>query len=168
MTRETRIAMLIATAASYLKWANEQPEGSNKGQVVEAMLKACGLGGGYPWCAAAVYHWGKGSQYDVLTEKSLWPLPATAGCLQLGEFAKEKKVRYLTPKVGDVFLIYHKSVGRFGHTGIVTHVNPDGTYLTIEGNTARSGTREGVGVFNLKRTVRPEDRFIRWVELLPE
>lgn len=167
-SRETRIAMFIAAFASYRNWAVEQPAGSNKGQVVEAALKLCGLGPGYPWCAAMVALAGTGSQYDPVAKKSLWPLPKTAGCYALGEFGKKHKVLYDTPQVGDVFLIWFDSLKRFGHTGVVTHVFGDGTYLTLEGNAAASGTREGVGVYDLKRTVRPKDRFLRWVELYTE
>lgn len=157
--------MLIAVAAAFRDWAIEQ--GENKGQVVEAMLKRVGLGGGYPWCAAAVHLWGEAACWNPVTSKSSWPLPATAGCAVLGEFAEKKKILKTTPQVGDVFLIWHESLKRFGHTGVVTHVNADGTYLTLEGNTNNTHSREGYGVFALKRTVRPKDRFIRWTELLP-
>jgi hypothetical protein len=157
---------IVSTAASYLDWALEQPAGSNRGQVVEAALKKVGLGPGYPWCAAFVHLCGWGACWNPATGTSLWPLPATGGCAELGAFAAKHGVLYETPRVGDVFLIWHAELGRFGHTGIVVAVHADGPYDTIEGNAARSGTREGVGVFHLPRTVRPKDRFIRWTELL--
>lgn len=175
LTRDLARLLLIQQAAGYLEWAVEQPGGSNTGQVVNAMLKGTGLGPGYPWCAAGVHHWGYYALYDPLTKKSAWPLPATAGCAVLGDFGAKHKILYEKPQVGDVALIWHIITHkdgtverRFGHTCVVIWVSEDGTrYKTIEGNTSKTASREGIGVYALERTVHEKDRFCRWYELLP-
>ena len=35
---------------------------------------------------------------------------------------------------------------------------------TIEGNTGKKGEREGWGVFEKRRKIHPETRFVRWIE----
>jgi hypothetical protein len=120
------------------------------------MLQVTGLGPGYPWCAAFVAHVGK----SALGAK--WPLPLTAGCAVLGDFAKSRGLLVETPEVGDVFLVYFPSLKRYAHTGFVLGLNGS----TIEGNTSGGGSREGWGVFARSRAWKPQDRFIRWTRLL--
>lgn len=140
--------------------------GRNRGPQVEAYLRAVGLGPDHPWCAAFVCWCGVSAVQDR------WPLPRTGWCPDLGTFAVERNARYLRPQRGDVFLIYHPSLGRFAHTGYVTAVLPDGRYETIEGNSNDTGSREGDGVYARTgaraRVVGPQDRFIRLSELLSE
>lgn len=62
-----------------------------------------------------------------------------------------------TPKVGDVFVQNHGN-GR-GHTGIVTKVNNDGTFETVEGNC-------GNAVSRMKRSVGEVDGFAAMNEWL--
>lgn len=38
------------------------------------------------------------------------------------------------PKLGAVMFVFHASMGRIGHTGIVVKVNPDGSFVSVEGN----------------------------------
>ena len=53
-------------------------------------------------------------------------------------------------KPGDIFLI-QRSGSDWTHTGIVTSVPGDGTFGTVEGNTNRSGAREGIFVMERVR-----------------
>ena len=78
------------------------------------------------WCASFV------SMVGQTALGSAWPLPLTAGCQVLADVATKKKILKATPAVGDVFLIWHPSMGRFAHTGFVLAVNP---IVTISGNT---------------------------------
>lgn len=57
MSPQEAIAKLLAQCAED-KDTQESPKGSNRGKRVEVMLANTGLGGGYPWCAAAVATWG--------------------------------------------------------------------------------------------------------------
>lgn len=145
----------VLAAARALLFVREEPINSNAGQAVEAFLRTTGLPKGHPWCAAFVTHVG----LAALGEK--WPLPRTASCAQLGEFAKKRAILREKPEVGDVFLLWYPSLNRFAHTGFVTGAAGE----TIEGNTSGGGLRDGWGVFERKRAWGPKDRFIRWVEV---
>lgn len=170
-----RSECLIATALGFVGFTERG--GNNKGQLVERFLKGTGLVGAYPWCASFLHHVGYWSQYDVLTKKSSWPLPATAGCLDLHKAAKDKGLLVKVPERGDVFLKYIESEQRLAHTGIILAVKvlPNGTFecLSVEGNTNETGTRDsntGDGVLIKSRTFNPNngaksDVFIRWRSL---
>lgn len=151
----------------------ELPPNSNRGQVVDRLQSFVGLDpkSANPWCACAVSYAGYYGLYDPVSKKSAWPLPLTAGCVVLAEFAAKHEVLYATPQEGDVFLIWHAELNRFAHTGFV--VSPAGAaWNTIEGNTSKPGDtnpatqREGWGWFSRVRTFGPKDRFIRWADLL--
>jgi hypothetical protein len=133
-----------------------QEVGANDGKYVRRILKLVGHESPQPWCAAYV------SDVGVAALKDKWPLPKTAGCATLGDFAKRKTMLSETPMRGDVFLIFYAKKNRFAHTGFVTRVISSTQYETIEGNTDDDGGREGWGVFRKTRTIGPHDRFIRW------
>lgn len=145
----------VLGAARALRFVREEPPGSNAGQAVEAFLQLTGLGKGQPWCAAYV------AWVGVAALGERWPLPRTASCYQLGEFAREWSTLLTTPAPGDVFLLWYPKLNRFAHTGFVTAAG------TLEGNTSGGGSREGWGVFERTRTWGERDRFIRWRDLIP-
>ena len=136
----------------------ESPPNTNHGPYVERVLKQVGLKAGDPWCAAALYDIG----YQALGK--LWPLPKTGGCAVLGGFATIHDILEETPEIGDVFLIYHAALKRFGHTGIVIGAGN----LTLSGNTSGAGLREGWLTGRRVWSFTPQDRFIRWTSLLKE
>lgn len=141
--------------------ASEVPANSNAGPYVERVLKRVGLPKGNPWCAALV------SDIGAIALGNVWPLPLTGGCAVLGDFATKHTILFEKPEVGDVFLVFHASLGRFGHTGFVIQVNADGSCRTREGNTTMvTGSREGWLYAERTRTFAPKDRFIRWANLL--
>lgn len=147
---------LLLKVAAATEGATENPTNSNAGPYVERVLERTGLGKGLPWCAAWV------ADVGVIALGDRWPLPKTASCAMLGEAAAKAGILHDKPEVGDVFLLYYSSLGRFAHTGIVTAVNADGTIGTLEGNTNDGGSRDGWGVFRRTRRVGSRDRFIRW------
>jgi hypothetical protein len=63
--------------------------------------------------------------------------------------AKTGKYRYGLRK-GDCFTLYYDKLGRVGHVGFIVAETND-YYITIEGNTGTSGSRDGAGVHKLKR-----------------
>lgn len=150
---------LLLRVASATEGATEI--GNNAGPYVTRVLKRTGLSAGNPWCAAWIADVGR------IAFDSRWPLPLTASCWQLGDFAYRKGALAETPEVGDVFLLHYPSLNRFAHTGLVTEVLPDGRIRTLEGNTNDGGSREGWGVFRRTRTPGARDRFIRWTQLVP-
>lgn len=64
------------------------------------------------------------------------------------KLAKQHKTN--EPKVGDCFTLFYAKANRVGHVGFIVG-GLSNYFITIEGNTAPSGTREGSGVYTLKR-----------------
>ncbi len=144
--------------------------------MIELFLREVAQPSGQPWCAAFVHHVGYWSHYDHDGMTSSWPLPPTASCWVLGDFARKHDALVDVPAPGDVFLKYDATLKRFAHTGIVVQVPRARTtgqgqlcYLcvSIEGNTTDGGSREGDAVVRRVRRLNPEagDMFIRWVAL---
>lgn len=166
-------ALLVAAANSFIGLVEEG--GDNRGQMIERFLAGVHQPPGAPWCAAFVYHVGYYSHYNHVSRISSWPLPATASCYDLGVFAERKGALSHEPEVGDVFLKYNKTLGRFAHTGIVVGVDEGdaledvGVHVctTVEGNTNVDGSRNGNATLRkVRRLVEADgDRFIRWVKL---
>lgn len=165
---------LVAAATSFDGLREEG--GNNCGLMIERFLKAVSQPKGQPWCAAFVHHVGYWSHYDPRRGESSWPLPATASCYMLGDFARREKVLEKVPVDGDVFLLFRPTLGRFAHAGIVARVidaghTPGGSPWfdchTIEGNSNEEGSREATSVVRILRRFYPDvgDRFIRWAAL---
>jgi len=95
-------------------------------------------GSGYYWCAAAVATWWK--------EAGL-PIPnGGASCDNWLNWAKSNGYFSQQPKIGAAVL--YGSDTDAHHIGIVSTVLPNGSIITIEGNTSGGGfDRNGVGVF---------------------
>lgn len=162
-------AVLIGAAKAFLPVREHGKP--NHGEQVELFLQRTGLPGGYPWCAAFVAYVGYYAFLDNEGKRSLWPLPLTAGCQPLADYAKSHDALVEDPVPGDVFLVYFPSLGRFAHTGVVlTSPDANGYIRTIEGNTNDDGSRDGIGVFFRSRKLDPRagHRFIRWVSLVEE
>lgn len=143
----------------------------NHGEQVARYLKATGLGQGYPWCAAFQAYNGHGALLDPITSKSSWPLPMTAACSQLGDFAEQHNVLYTTPAVGDLMLFWEyvasEKRSRFAHVGLVVAL-ATAKVITVEGNTNDDGSRNGWGVLLKQRNYGGDlkHHFVRWSALL--
>jgi hypothetical protein len=169
---------LIAAATSFDGLREEN--GNNRGLMVERFLTGVGQAAGQPWCAAFVYHVGFWSHFDFRSRTSSWPLPATASCWVLGDYANRRGVLTDEPMEGDVFLVWKPELARFAHAGIVARVRETGTSPagfrwfdcdTVEGNSNEDGDRDANAVVRRVRRFHPQlgggrgDRFIRWVDL---
>ena len=139
----------------------EVPANSNNGPFVVPRLKLCGCKAGDPWCMADVSYTG----HTALGEA--WPIPLTASCQFAYEWAVKQGCIATTPSRGDVFLVWHPELGRFGHAGFVVNVPTSGPCTTHEGNTSGGGSREGWLKAERQRVFKPEDRFIQWTAKLP-
>lgn len=126
--------------------------GNNDGVEVERYLNFVGRQKGDAWCAAFASY----NLYAVGVTKPVNPVSAWAP-----SFANPKYVVYSQslvkahkakkPKPGDLFTLYYTNLNRVGHVGFI--VGESGNYyITTEGNTGTSGTREGAGVHSLKRS----------------
>lgn len=167
---------LVAAATSFEGLREEG--GNNSGLMIGRFLRGVGMPEGQPWCAAFVHHVGYWSHFDPRIGKTSWPLPATASCYVLGDFAKKKQVLERVPVDGDVFLLFRPTLGRFAHAGIVARIidaghTPGGSPWfdchTIEGNSNEDGSRDATSVVRIVRRFYPDagDRFIRWPALDP-
>lgn len=118
----------------------EKPLRSNWGHPVQDYLASVGLFHPAAWCMAFVY-WCFNDAANQLA--IINPLRKTG--LVLGQWHNSVKYQIFSdPKPGDVFIM---DLGHgLGHTGFVELVNPDGTLMTIEGNTNDTGGREGIEV----------------------
>ncbi|WP_081653138.1 peptidoglycan-binding protein [Paraburkholderia graminis] len=156
------LAQAIATAASQ-EGQMEEPKGQNKGGMVDEYLRAAGLDPNVgtpdsrPWCMCFVF-WVFQQASKQLTRGN--PVPKTASCHHHWDAAadlpgvhriaaKEALEDRSLVKPGLVFVLDFG--GGQGHTGIVETLLPGGPLQTIEGNSNRDGSRNGVGVFRLKR-----------------
>lgn len=160
---DNAIRDVLAEASRYVGVV-EVPRSSNRGITIdywnwEAIRdwREFPLGGrGAPWCAAFV------SQVGVQAlGRSRWPMEQTAIAHRMFEWAEMRNLAMATPHTGDIFCIWYESRQKYGHVGFVINSTGD-RYTTLEGNTGPGGSREGYGVFQRERTVKPGDAFIRW------
>ena len=149
---------LIATAIKEV--GTQERTGHNDGPV-DKYLAAVGLGGTRnPYCAAFVYWTGR----TALGDRN--PFPRSAWSPDFGS-APGARAQISTARAGDTFVIYHSSLGRIGHTGLVR--GWQGRYLwTVEANTspqASSGEadRNGDGVWSKLRDPRTIYRVKSWL-----
>jgi hypothetical protein len=169
---------LIAAASSLVGLSDEG--GTNRGPMIDLFLREVNRRPGEPWCAAFVHHVGYWSHFASFVKRSSWPLPSTASCHALGEYAKARGVLLEEPHDGDVFLLWHAPITQFAHAGIVERVRDRGAMAggtewfdcdTIEGNSDAGDSRDGdgatTGVVRRVRRFYPTagDRFIRWADL---
>lgn len=161
---------LVLTVARATLGASEVPSGTNAGPFVERCLAVTGNGKGDPWCASFV------AMVGQTAFGKRWPVPLTASCLAVSGWAAQARCR-LAPsegaRVGDLFLLwYGGKLNRHAHIGFVLAVNPDGSIVTIEGNTSKPGdtdparSREGWLVASKTRKLGAKDRLVRWTQLL--
>lgn len=154
---------LLIRVARATEGAQEVPSGSNRGAFVERCQRVTGNSPGDAWCASWL------AMVGVAALGTAWPLPHTGGCQELADFARAEKILAITPKAGHVFLIWHASLNRYAHAGLILDIAPH-TALTISANTtAPNGTgdpREGWCVAVKPWAFKPEDRFVQWTALL--
>lgn len=165
--RPTRLARLFDFVRERL---DAHGRGTNAGPWVEAFQRTTGNRPGDAWCASfatavvAIAAGGPGRS----------PIPATASCDVLLEDARGRGWLTSEPEAEDLGLVL-KDPRDAVHVFVVERVvrEPGGRVLveTVEGNTNRAGSREGVGVFvragREARVVTPALTFIRYPRILP-
>lgn len=158
------VSLALASAKSQIG-VREQPLGSNRGPQVSKYLGSVGLGGGYAWCMAFDF-WNAQEAARELRLKN--PLPKTAYCPDLANWASERHCLFSRPEPGDFMLSYSSPEGylRASHTGIVESVDGD-DFTSIEGNTNLDGGREGNGVYRKHRRAGSRYKFVRWNLVAP-
>lgn len=134
-------------------------EGDNMGARVNEYQHADTLSGvGYAWCGSFLSWCLKQATDDI-------PYCYSASCDVILAWAKSQGVLHDEPEIGNFFLVLARG-SRYDatHTGLITKVDGP-VFHTVEGNTNLTGSRTGIGVFALKRTVGDRYKFVRWADL---
>ncbi len=128
----------------------EQPLGSNDGPEVKKYLSSVNLPVGNPWCQAFAFYQFQNAAHQL--GLSSLDYPKTGSTTVVGQWAKANGKIITNPVPGCIFLVPKPNVpGEFHHVGLVSDVLPDGTFISIEGNSNSGGSPEGVGVFSNRR-----------------
>jgi hypothetical protein len=126
--------------------------GKNDGVEVERYLAFVGQKKGAAWCAAFTsYNLNAVGISTPPNPKTAWA-PTFANSKYIVWSQSLRKARKSKqPQPGDCFTIFYAAQNRVGHVGFVVDETAN-YFITIEGNTGLSGTREGSGVHKLKRS----------------
>lgn len=152
-TSNQLLAEALKAAVSQLG-VMEDPPGSNKGPKVNQYLASVGLEPGLYWCAAFVY-W----CFDTASAKLNRANPLVKTGHVMSHWNKTTGKRILAAdaadnpslvKPGHIFIL--NTGGSAGHTGLVEKIE-GGFIHSIEGNSNNSGSRNGIGVFQLQRKI---------------
>lgn len=127
--------------------------GRNDGVVVESYQRVTGNRKGDAWCASFVA-WclkqaglnvnGNGAARSWFTEKYVVYTRSTHGVRNFHKLALKR---------GNTGSLYYKNIGRIGHIFFIDNIHGD-YIITVEGNTNAGMSREGGGVFRLRRHIR--------------
>ncbi len=140
----------------------EEPLGSNRGKMVDAYQRSIGLNPAdkNPWCMAFVYWVFEQAAAELGVVN---PAIRSAQCVNVWHRAsnmaapkqttdERAKANWKLVKPGMIFIMELNPLTHAGHTGFVESVNYNtGIMTTIEGNSNELGSREGLGVYRLKR-----------------
>lgn len=87
----------------------------------------------------------------------------TASCSVMGDYALKKKmtVAWSKKKVGDVVLYDFNHNGTSDHTGIIVHINSNGTIDVVEGNTSEKSDDNGGNVMRRTRSKSQVNYIVR-------
>ena len=131
----------------------------NQGPEVSQYLRSVGVTTPAPWCAAFV-SWNL-QQFAVPNPMSAWS----------PDYAKQQDIIWTAkrptrwkPLPGDVATYYYPKLHRVGHVGFFICTDPDGYFVTIEGNTNGAGSREGDGVYKKKRNPSQVHAITRYIK----
>lgn len=136
---------LGVNAASWAKGevgVTEEPIGSNWGPRVSEYLLSCGITYPAAWCAAFVNWCYEREAQGVGVDN---PLPGTASCSALYDWAEGNGLLVTAPRQGDIFLCIGGDTGHY-HTGFVAADPVNGYFETTEGNSNYDGSANGYEV----------------------
>lgn len=120
----------------------------NSGPEVNNYLHSVGINYPAPWCAAFVSY--NLQQFNIPNPNSGWSPDYGKSNDIIWTRTKGSKSG-ITPLTGDVVTFYYPILKRIGHVGFFIEKDKSGYFITIEGNTNGSGSREGDGVYKKKR-----------------
>lgn len=140
--------------------------GVNDGTFVRWIQKQTGNAPPDPWCSSLQAKAG----WMVLRDR--WPVPLSASCKAVGDWAERMGCLFDVPKVGALHLFWHEKDARgprFAHVGCPFEVLGPKKVHNVEGNTTEPAgsndlakSREGTGCYEKVRDVASKDRFVYW------
>lgn len=142
--------MILEKAKSFLG-VKESPPNSNNVKFNTDYYGRAVSGAAYPWCCAFVW--------DVFrmcgASKLFCGGSKVAYCPTVENWGKQKKLVVAKDKgkPGDLILFDFTHKGRACHIGIIESRKPDGSYVTIEGNTGSGNDSNGGEVMRRSRNV---------------
>ena len=143
MAQQLSFPLSVARVASSQEDVRETSR--NSGPEVDAYLREVGLPPGLSWCAAFV-SWCVAEAVRQAGGPGGPPrFRGSGGALRLLELNSSLRLGRPSPDGPCVFVV-DRGHG-LGHTGFCLELRPDGTMLTVEGNTDPGGDREGDGVY---------------------
>jgi hypothetical protein len=136
----------------------------NRGYFVDAINEWAGSPKGSAWCLNAAHYAGAKA-----IGKARWPLPINGSCDVLLKFARKHGIARDWPTRGAIFLkLNPDDTADATHAGFVDALLADGRWMTREGNSNTTGSREGTEIVELTRPLKPGERyvFVTWWEVL--
>lgn len=142
-----KVSEIIEKAESYIG-TKEEPANSNNVVFNTHYYGKEVKGDAYPWCCAFVW--------DIFRMCNASPLffggGKTALCAAAGDWYKKNNQWHSTPAIGDLVFFKFSNTQRWtNHIGIVKSINPDGSIVSIEGNTSSASEDNGGCVLERKR-----------------
>jgi hypothetical protein len=141
----------------------EQPEGSNRGPLIDEWNRQVGVPVGSFWCASFVSEVAKQWSHEV---GDYFPLPLSASCDHWLSSAKQHNLLSDTPGRASIGLVINpKNSSDATHIFIVEGFK-DGVWSSIEGNSNSGGSRNGTSVARRANCMAGRSRlkFIEWYE----
>jgi hypothetical protein len=139
--------------------------GENWGPKVKEYLAAASVDNPAPWCAAFVNWCAEQAAKELEVKSPLELVPNQAYVQSYVDYAKAHGwvVDRREARTGDLICVWHQSLKRYGHIGLVTGWTTDSKLIrTIEGNTNDDGSREGYEVAKRDRTPTTSILILRW------
>jgi hypothetical protein len=138
---------ILSLAESYIG-TKESPAGSNNVIFNTHYYGREVSGDAYPWCCAFIW--------DIFrmcnASELFYGGQKTASCAAAGDWFKKNNAWYQSPQIGDLVFFKFGSTSRWvNHIGIVKEINPDGSIVTIEGNTSSTKNDNGGNVMEKLR-----------------
>lgn len=125
--------------------------------LLEKEMRAVGWVPGYAWCACILEKWVWQAHPELKDKVKGLFVPSAVGTYK--QLVGAGYQRSMVPEVGSLVFWQKMDDGKAlwtGHCGIVSSVTSPTTFLSIEGNTNSSGSREGDSVQEKARRVNPE------------
>lgn len=114
----------------------EMPRGSNCVKYNDWYYGRHVSGSQYAWCAAFV-------SWVAAMSGAANVIPRHAYTVSGASWFQSQGAWGATPRVGAIVYFRWPGIGRISHVGIVESIRPDGSIVTIEGNTDEQGGRTG-------------------------